>query len=91
MHATIREFATDQNRCEDARIIPVLTARARRVMPLARPACGTSRADSAVGTAGESDRNEVTRGDKSFVRDMAIVDAARLLKIAVDERSNATN
>jgi putative membrane protein len=49
---------------------------------------GTSRADSAVGTAGESDRNKVTRGDKSFVRDMAIANMAEVeLAKLVPERS----
>jgi putative membrane protein len=48
---------------------------------------GTSRADSAVGTAGESD-NEVTRGDKSFVREMAIANMAEVeLAKLVPERS----
>ena len=48
----------------------------------------TSRADSAVGTGGESDRNEVTRGDKSFVRDMAIANMAEVeLAKLVPERS----
>jgi putative membrane protein len=49
---------------------------------------GTSRAESAVGTAGESDRNKVTRGDKSFVRDMAIANMAEVeLAKLVPERS----
>jgi putative membrane protein len=49
---------------------------------------GTSRADSAVGTAGESDRNKVTRGDRSFVRDMAIANMAEVeLAKLVPERS----
>ena len=49
---------------------------------------GTSRADSAVGTAGESDRNKVTRSDKSFVRDMAIANMAEVeLAKLVPERS----
>jgi putative membrane protein len=38
----------------------------------------TSRADSAVGTAGESDRNKVKRADKSFVHDMAIANMAEV-------------
>ena len=49
---------------------------------------GTSRADSAVGTAGESDRNEVTRADRSFVREMAIANMAEVeLAKLVPERS----
>jgi putative membrane protein len=43
----------------------------------------TSRTDSAVGTAGESDRNKVSRADKAFIHDLAIanmveVELARL-------------
>jgi putative membrane protein len=49
---------------------------------------GTSRADSAVQTTGESDRNKVTRGDKSFVHDMAIANMAEAeLAKLVPERS----
>jgi len=49
---------------------------------------GTSRADSAVGTAGQSDRNKVTRGDKSFVHDIAIANMAEVeLAKLVPERS----
>jgi putative membrane protein len=38
----------------------------------------TSRTDSAVGTAGTSDRPQVSRADKSFVHDMAIVNIAEV-------------
>jgi putative membrane protein len=49
---------------------------------------GTSRADSAVGTTGQSDRNKVTRGDKSFVHDMAIANMAEVeLAKLMPERS----
>jgi putative membrane protein len=49
---------------------------------------GTSRADSAVGTTGESDRNKVTRSDKSFVHDMAIANMVEIeLATLVPDRS----
>ena len=51
----------------------------------------TSRADSAVGTTGESDRNKVTRSDKSFVHDMAIANMVEIeLAKLVPDRSTDT-
>jgi predicted outer membrane protein len=41
-------------------------------------ASDNARADSAVGTSGQSDRNRVTGSDKSFVRDMAIANMAEI-------------
>jgi putative membrane protein len=38
----------------------------------------TSRTDSAVGTAGQSDRNKVSRADKTFVHDMTIANTAEV-------------
>jgi putative membrane protein len=51
-------------------------------------ASDTSRADSAVGTSGQSDRNKVSRADKAFVHDMTIANMAEveLAKLA-PERS----
>jgi len=52
---------------------------------------GTSGADSAVGTAGESDRNKVSRGDKAFVHDMAIANMVEIeLAKLVPDRSTDT-
>jgi putative membrane protein len=49
---------------------------------------GTSRADSAVGTAGQSDRNKVSRGDKAFVHDMTIANMVEIeLAKLVPDRS----
>jgi putative membrane protein len=53
-----------------------------------RTRADTSGADSAVGTATESDRNKVTRADRNFVRDMAIANMAEVeLAKLVPERS----
>jgi len=52
---------------------------------------GTSRADSAVGTAGQSDRNKVSRSDKTFVHDMAIANMVEIeLAKLVPDRSTDT-
>jgi putative membrane protein len=49
---------------------------------------GTSRADTAAGTAGASDRNKVTRGDRSFVHDIAIANMTEVeLAKLVPDRS----
>jgi putative membrane protein len=41
-------------------------------------ASDTARADTAVGTSGDADRNKVSRGDKAFVRDMAVANMAEI-------------
>ena len=56
-----------------------------------KKADGTSRADSAVGTSGQSGHNNVTRSDKAFVHDMAIANMLEIeLAGLVPDRSTDT-